>query len=140
MVCIVLPLLLTARLLQGNKHWPRWVLTSNVKMEQNALEDAAPIRIGTAVQMVCTVLRLLLTAHLLQRNKHLPRWVLTSNVKMEQNAQEDAAPIRIGTAVQMVCIVLPLLLTVHLLLRRWLLVINICDEVEHKLCNKLVLL
>merc|ERR1712131_173355 len=103
MVSIVQLLLLTAHLLQRNKHCPRWVLTSNVKMEQNAQEDAAPIRIGTAVQMACTVLPLLLTAHLLQRNKYLPRWVLISNVKMEQNAQEDAAPIRIGTAVQMVC-------------------------------------
>merc|ERR1712113_1227713 len=106
----------------------RWVLISNVKMEQNAQEDAAHTRIGTAVQMACVVLPLLLTAHLLQRNKHLPRWVPTSNVKMEQNAQEDAVPIKIGTAVQMACIVLPLLLTAHLLLRRWLLVINICNE------------
>merc|ERR1711972_291087 len=112
-----------------------WVPTWDVKMEQNAQEDAAHIRIGTAVQMACIVQPLLLTVHLLQRNKHLPRWALSNNVKMEQNAQEDAAPIRIGTAAQMVFIVLPLQLTVHLLLKSWLLVINvfICDEVENKL-------
>merc|ERR1711973_372436 len=104
------------------------------KMEQNAQEDAAPIRIGTAVQMVCIVLPLLLTAHLLQRNKHLPRWVLISNVKMELNAQEDAAQCVVGTAALMIFIVLLLPLTVHLLLKSWLLVINvfICDEVENK--------
>jgi len=83
-------------------------------MEQNAQEDAAPIRIGTAVQMVCIVLPLLLTAHLLQRNKQFPRWVLTSNVMKEQIAQEDAAHMLVGTAAQMVFIVLLLLQTAHL--------------------------
>merc|ERR1711972_1187098 len=120
---------------QRSKHLPRWVLISNVKMEQNAHEDAAPIKIGTAVQMVCTVLLLLLTAHLLQRNKHLPRWALTNNVIVDLYAQEDAAQCVVGTAALMVFIVLLLLLTVHLFLKSWLLVINvfICDEVQNKL-------
>merc|ERR1712083_326936 len=56
MACTVLPLLLTAHLLQRRPSLPRWLPLSSV-MEQRAL--------GTAALMACTVLPLLLTAHML---------------------------------------------------------------------------
>merc|ERR1712154_396863 len=64
MACTVLPLLLTAHLLQRRPSLPRWLPQSSV-MEQSALEAAAPMLAGTAALMACTVLPLLLTAHML---------------------------------------------------------------------------
>merc|ERR1711912_2579 len=63
MVCTVLPLLLTAHLLQRRFLLLRWLPQSSV-MVLSAQEDAAHMLDGTAAQMACTVL-LLLTAHLL---------------------------------------------------------------------------